>query len=32
MDLYLRIDNAKANLNASSFGTNYIKSKEIIEI
>ena len=31
-DLYLRIDNAKANLNATSFGTNFVKSKEIIEV
>ena len=32
MDLYLRIDNAKANLNKTSFGKNYIQSKEIIEV
>lgn len=32
MDLYLRIDNTKANLNTTSFGNGFIKSKEIIEI
>lgn len=31
MDLYLRIDD-KVNLSATSFGNNFVKSKEIIEI
>ena len=30
-DLYLRIDNSKANLDKSSFGKNYIQCKEIQE-
>ena len=32
MDLYLRIDSAKANLNQVKFGNNYIQNREIIEV
>ena len=31
MDLYLRIDNSKANFDKSSFGNNYIQCREIQE-